>query len=117
MKRLKWTFILLMGVCATIVAQEKNDEALFREAIQQLGSDEFGGRKPLSAHEALTVNYIADQFKALGLTPGNGDSYFQPVPLLSVHTAIKKNVITVNGNSGRNGARRTSSCRRLITSL
>jgi Zn-dependent M28 family amino/carboxypeptidase len=101
MRKLKWTLFLLWGICAvTITAQEKTDEALFREAIQTLASDEFGGRKPLSPHEALTINYIADQFKALGLKPGNGNSYFQPVPLLSVKTQIKKNDILVNGKKG-----------------
>jgi Zn-dependent M28 family amino/carboxypeptidase len=82
------------------MAQEKTDEALFREAIQTLASDEFGGRKPLSPHEPLTVNYIADQFKALGLEPANAGSYFQQVPLLSVATHIKKGLIVANGKKG-----------------
>jgi Zn-dependent M28 family amino/carboxypeptidase len=83
-----------------IKAQDMTDEALFRDAIQTLASDEFGGRKPLSPHESLTVNYIADKFRSLGLEPANGNSYFQPVPLLSVRTQIKKDEIVVSGKKG-----------------
>ncbi|MDR1344342.1 MAG: M28 family peptidase [Tannerellaceae bacterium] len=101
MKPIRQAIVLfLLGICAMPKAQEITDEALFRDAIQTLASDEFGGRKPLSEHEPLTVNYIADKFKSLGLLPANGDSYFQQVPLLSVKTQIKKNEITLNGRKG-----------------
>lgn len=52
--------------------------------IATLASDEFGGRAPSSPGEELTVNYLADHFRSLGLQPGNGDSYFQPVPLVDI---------------------------------
>ncbi|MDR3268404.1 MAG: hypothetical protein LBT83_04990 [Tannerella sp.] len=55
-----------------------------------------GGRKPLSAYEVPIIHYIADKFRELGLVPGNGDSYFQEVPLLSMQTQIRKNTIVVN---------------------
>ena len=51
------------------------------EHIAVLASDEFGGRAPASKGEALTTAYIADKFKALGLSPGNGNSYLQEVPV------------------------------------
>jgi Zn-dependent M28 family amino/carboxypeptidase len=92
--------MLLLAICAAGLSQEKTDEALLREAIQTLASDYFGGRKPLSPHESLTVNYIADQFKALGLEPANDGSYFQQVPLLTVTSQIRKNEITVSGKKG-----------------
>ncbi|MCI0534633.1 MAG: M28 family metallopeptidase [Verrucomicrobiales bacterium] len=51
--------------------------------IQALSSDEFEGRAPASRGEELTVNYLVQQFKKLGLKPGNPDgSYLQNVPLL-----------------------------------
>ena len=49
------------------------------EHIAVLASDDFGGRAPASNGELLTTAYIADKFKALGLSPGNGDSYLQEV--------------------------------------
>jgi Zn-dependent M28 family amino/carboxypeptidase len=51
------------------------------EHIAVLASNEFGGRAPASKGEALTTAYIAEKFKALGLSPGNGDSYLQEVPV------------------------------------
>ena len=56
-------------------------EADFRRHIELLASDEFGGRAPASAGEELTVNYLVENFKSMGLEPANGDSYTQAVPL------------------------------------
>jgi Zn-dependent M28 family amino/carboxypeptidase len=100
MKKLVSLALFLIGTGSMIQAQPATDEELFRNAIQTLASDEFGGRRPLSPHEPLTINYIADTFKSLGLMPANGNSYFQSVPLLSVHTQIKKGNIVVNGKKG-----------------
>jgi len=52
--------------------------------IKELGSDEYQGRKPFSAGETKTINYIANLYKEIGLQPGNGKSYFQEVPLVEV---------------------------------
>ncbi len=56
--------------------------------IKVLASDEFEGRAPGSKGEELSVKYISDQFKALGLKPGNPNgSYTQEVPLAGIITA------------------------------
>ncbi len=49
------------------------------EHIAVLASDEYAGRAPASEGEALTTAYLEQQFKALGVAPGNGDSYLQQV--------------------------------------
>lgn len=55
--------------------------------IKTLASDEFEGRGPGTHGEELSINYIADQFKKIGLAPGNTDgSYFQKVPLVGITT-------------------------------
>lgn len=54
------------------------------EHIKILASDEFGGREPSTPGGEKTVNYIADQFEKMGLEPGNGSSWFQKVPLVSI---------------------------------
>ena len=54
--------------------------------IQVLSSDEFEGRGPSSRGEEKTINYIRGEFEKLGLKPGNGESYFQEVPLVSITT-------------------------------
>lgn len=47
-----------------------------------LASDEFEGRAPATTGEEKTVAYLVDQFKRMGLAPGNPDgSYTQTVPL------------------------------------
>jgi len=53
-----------------------------------LSSDEFEGRAPGTKGEDLAVNYLADQFKKVGLKPGNTDgTYFQKVPLVGITPA------------------------------
>jgi hypothetical protein len=53
--------------------------------IKVLASDEFEGRAPGSKGEELSIKYISDQFKEVGLKPGNPDgSYFQEVPLAGI---------------------------------
>jgi Zn-dependent M28 family amino/carboxypeptidase len=56
--------------------------------IKVLASDEFEGRAPGSKGEELSVKYISEQFKALGLKPGNPNgSYTQEVPLAGISTS------------------------------
>ncbi len=54
------------------------------ENIKTLASDEFEGRAPSSPGEEKTVNFLVEKFQALGLEPGNGDSYFQQVQLVDI---------------------------------
>ena len=54
--------------------------------ISVLASDEFQGRKPFTEGEVKTINYLKKQFSALGVEPGNGDSYFQEVPMVNIAT-------------------------------
>ena len=51
-----------------------------------LSSDEFMGRMPFTEGEQLTTSFLESKFKELGLEPGNGDSYFQEVPMVSIIT-------------------------------
>jgi Zn-dependent M28 family amino/carboxypeptidase len=58
--------------------------------IKILSSDEFEGRAPGTKGEELSVKYISDQFKAIGLKPGNPDgSYTQEVPLMGIKSDPK----------------------------
>src|SRR6185503_2581002 len=55
--------------------------------IKVLSSDQYEGRGPGTPGEDLSIKYIADQFKAVGLAPGNTDgTYFQKVPLVGITT-------------------------------
>ena len=58
--------------------------------IKILASDEFEGRAPGSKGEELSVNYITDQFKRIGLKPGNPNgTYVQEVPLAGIKSEPK----------------------------
>ena len=50
-----------------------------------LSSDQFEGRAPGGKGEQLTVGYLVDQFRKIGLKPGNPDGTFiQKVPLVGI---------------------------------
>ena len=70
------------------------DAGTLLDEIKTLSSDEFEGRAPGTHGEDLSIQYVADQFKKVGLQPGNTDgSYFQKVPLVGIaadHGAVLK---------------------------
>src|SRR4051794_9286562 len=64
---------------------------------RKLSSDEFAGRAPGTNGEQLSVTYLANQFKAVGLKPGNPDgTYFQKVPLVGI-TPTPADLVLTNG--------------------
>ncbi|MDE2764691.1 MAG: hypothetical protein OXK74_18210 [Gemmatimonadota bacterium] len=72
----------------------------FTEAVRTLSSDEFEGRAPSTPGEELTVDYLVDKFQAAGLEPGNGDSFFQSVPLVAL-TEQGQPELTIRAGDGR----------------
>lgn len=49
--------------------------------LRFLSSDLLEGRAPATRGGRLTAEYIASQLRESGVEPGNGDSYFQRVPI------------------------------------
>ena len=49
-----------------------------------LASDSFLGRKPFTAGETKTIDFLQRRYQEIGLEPGNGDSYLQAVPMVSI---------------------------------
>ena len=68
----------------------ESDEAVIDRMLHQhteaLSSDEFGGRAPATPGEELTINYLREQFAALGIQPANNGSYFQEVQVTEMTT-------------------------------
>jgi Zn-dependent M28 family amino/carboxypeptidase len=63
--------------------------------IKVLASDEYEGRAPGTKGEDLSVKYISDQFKQVGLKPGNPDgTYTQEVPLAGIKSEPRMSFIT-----------------------
>lgn len=69
---------------------QKSEDLMTTESLGKhigvLASDEFQGRQPSTDGEELTINYLKDEFEKLGLKPGNGNSFFQEVPLVEIVT-------------------------------
>lgn len=60
------------------------DIARMMRNITELSSDAYGGRAPMSEGERLTLDFIESRFRSMGLGPLFGDSYLQPVELVSI---------------------------------
>ena len=91
----KMTAVILTASAMSILAANLDDklkpglDAITPDGmlahIKALSSDEFEGRSPGTKGEELSIKYIADQFKTIGLKPGNPDgSYTQEVPLAGI---------------------------------
>lgn len=83
----KVIFVALVGLFACQAPQKPIYEfqtSDLEPAIVTLSSDEFMGRMPFTEGEKKTTTYLESEFKALGLEPGNGESYFQEVPMVSI---------------------------------
>jgi Zn-dependent M28 family amino/carboxypeptidase len=68
----------------------------FMQHIKVLASDDFEGRAPGTRGEKLTTDYLINQFKQMGLAPGNPDgSYVQKVPLIG-YTSLPQATFSAN---------------------
>lgn len=61
--------------------------AAYERHLAILSADRMEGRKPGTDGELKTLAYLTAQFKALGLMPGNGDSWLQRVPMMEITTS------------------------------
>jgi Zn-dependent M28 family amino/carboxypeptidase len=68
----------------------------FEEHVIRLASDEFQGRKPFTPGEKKTIAYLEEQFKNIGLAPGNNGSFLQDVPMVEI-TANADSTMVVTG--------------------
>ncbi|MDA0314906.1 MAG: M28 family metallopeptidase [Bacteroidetes bacterium] len=80
-------FLLLTGYLTA--CSSKSEPYQFQVAdlepnLITLSSDEFMGRMPFTVGEEITTSFLESKLKGMGLEPGNGDSYFQEVPMVSI---------------------------------
>jgi len=100
--------LLLAIFCSGTVTLAGNDESKERlqpalqaitpdgllAHIKVLASDEFEGRAPGTKGEDLSVKYSINQFKKIGLKPGNPDgTYTQEVPLAGIKSEPRMSFI------------------------
>ncbi|MGD8698166.1 MAG: M28 family metallopeptidase, partial [Gemmatimonadales bacterium] len=98
MKRIapKWLPLAVVAVSIGAGACASEPDAELSEAMatisvddlvqhtKALASDEFEGRLPSTPGEEKTIEYLTTEFGKLGLQPGNGSSWVQDVPLVSI---------------------------------
>jgi Zn-dependent M28 family amino/carboxypeptidase len=70
------------------------------EHIKVLASDEFQGRGPGTPGEEKAVAYLTEQFRAIGLAPGNPDgTYIQNVPLVGFQAKKVTGSLQIKGQA------------------
>ncbi len=96
------SLLILLG-CQSSTEQDASSvqvsEATIRTHMAELASDEFLGRMPFTEGEEITTTYLASEFEKMGLAPGNGDSYFQEVPLVEI-TGTPSETMKISGPNG-----------------
>jgi Zn-dependent M28 family amino/carboxypeptidase len=94
-KKTLWvTFVFVVLLVQLNCSREKRirsaldsiDAVGLKKHIAALASDEFQGRAPLTEGEVKTINYLRKEFEKIGCQPGNGNSYFQEVPVVEIAT-------------------------------
>lgn len=110
MKFSPWSLVVLLSATASLFAVdelalrlEPGLEAITPDGllahIKVLASDEFEGRAPGTKGEELSVNYITDQFKKIGLKPGNPDgTYTQEVLLAGIKSEPRMSFLVRGGS-------------------
>lgn len=73
-------------------------DSVYRQALSTLASDDFLGRMPFTEGEAKTLSYLEEAFDTVGLEPGNGDSYFQDVPMVESTSRFEDDKVTLEND-------------------
>lgn len=95
-------FVVLVGLSACQAPQKPNYKFQVSDLepyLIKISSDEFMGRLPFTEGEKVTTSYLESEFKTLGLEPGNGYSYFQDVPMVSIVSKPSEKMELKNSNT------------------
>lgn len=96
------TSLLILTGCGGSMSTEQPEPGITDESlmshIEVISSDDFEGRAPASRGEDLTVEYIVENLREMGISPGMPDgSYIQEFPLLGQQVDGSSAVITISG--------------------
>lgn len=90
--------IIMVSVCVgqyKPVIPEINTDNL-KQTTKEFSSDYYQGRKPFTLGEKRAIKYLKEQFQKIGLEPGNGKSYFQPVPMMETKITHTSDMVFVS---------------------
>src|SRR5262245_34156043 len=107
--------LLLAGVtaaCDSAPSQKASDDpdlatalaSITTEQLRQhtevLSADRFEGRAPGTKGDSLTVLYLTEQLRAIGVRPGNqtAGTYLQDVPLRGSRLTVTASLLTRRGS-------------------
>ena len=76
-------FSAILSGCGQQSGNDEADLALLRDWISTIGSDEFGGRCPMTEYEDKTIGYLASEMEKLGLEPAFDGEWFQDVGMIT----------------------------------
>lgn len=110
----KWIFIVLL-LPFTVVAQSKkkkakmqayaeqkaNADLMYRltQHVQYLASDSLEGRRTGTKGEQLAMQYIANQYTAMGIEPKGSNGYIQEFEINEGKSVTEKTQLKVNGKN------------------
>jgi hypothetical protein len=87
------SFVLVSGAPPLAPAEQSVVDAVSARQLEAhvsfLASDALEGRDTPSKGLDAAAEYIASQFRRLGIEPANGDSYFQAAPYFSVRPTMQ----------------------------
>lgn len=76
------------------------DTERYAQIVKTLASDEFEGRAPGTGGGRMSIDYLVREFSDMGLQPGYGDSYLQPVPMIELTNAERSDIsVELDGES------------------
>lgn len=87
---IKHTPVFLLGALFLAACSQPEKAAYtvsgddIKSNLRVLANDSMMGRKPFTEGENKTIKYLAEQYKKLGLEPGNKGSYYQDVPMVEI---------------------------------
>jgi Zn-dependent M28 family amino/carboxypeptidase len=94
----------MLLACALVVGQSPQTDfppisvERIRQDVKTLAGDRFEGRGIGTLGEERTIDYIAAAFATAGLAPaGQGGSFYQTVPLISVTTGADATLTAIQG--------------------
>ena len=101
MRKILYLPSLLLALSSTVVFAQQTkskivDKAYVEKVLNTLASDEMGGRHAFSPHIAKAADFIAEEFRSIGLKPYAESTYRQTFHMNKV-SKISSNVI-LDGN-------------------
>lgn len=105
----KYLLILLVAAsCSNAKKVGKTDSAAqtldnIKAHIQYLSDDKLEGRRAGSNGEKLAMEYIADKFRSIGLTPKGTREYYQPFDIYEGRQVNAGTQFSINGTALRQG--------------